>query len=159
MPNEGAGDGAKIPTVEAPSVEVRDDPEGPGGHDVFAVGPWFERASTMVFETDCAIGNEFPIDMNPIACDLHAVPRDSGNRLQQRQSSVRAGPAGPPIAPRKRDRRCLAFWAELDETCRVTFTDHIEAAGQRGCDIDANAEEVKRGVGQEKRRAKEKCGA
>ena len=81
MSNERAGDGAEVAAVETPAVEVRDNPDASCRHDVLAVGPWFERASTVVPKVGRAVGDEFPIDLKSIACNLHAVAGHGGDRL------------------------------------------------------------------------------
>ena len=82
MLNERARDWAEVPAVEAPAVEVRENPDVSGRDDVLAVRPGIERSSVVIFEVRCAIWDELPIDSNAIRCNLHAVAANGRNRLQ-----------------------------------------------------------------------------
>ena len=93
MSNERAADGAEVAAVEAPAVEARNDPEASRRHDVLAIGPRFERASAVIFKLAQAVGDEFPIDLNSMPCNLHSVAKNSGDRLQQRRASIGAAAA------------------------------------------------------------------
>lgn len=151
MSNERAADGAEVSAVEAPTVEIRNNPEASCWHDVLAIGPWFERASVMVFKVGGTVADEFPVDSNAIACDLHAIAGNSGDRLQERCATIGTGAAWGAVAALKRDACCVAFGTKLDKIRRWSLADDVEPARQRGCGIDANAKELERGVRQQKR--------
>src|SRR6266480_7998064 len=157
MLNERRWNRAKVPAVEAPAIKVRDDPEASRLDDVFAVRPWVEQSSAMVFEMGCTVWDELPIDSNTIGCNLHAVAGKCGDWLHQRRASIGSCPSWCTVAALKRDTCCVAFGAKLDKICRGPLTDNVEPALQRRCDIDADAEEPKHRVDQEKWRTKEQC--
>ena len=81
--NDRGTNRAKVPTVEAPAIKVRDDPKASSWDDVFAVRPRGKHSSPMIFEVGSAVWDEFSIDLNAMRCDLHVVAGDGGDWLHQ----------------------------------------------------------------------------